>query len=155
MGLSYTIAAGPRQRSHFQVRVPWNSWLHFTVSNSRLTPPGVSGPRIYIPQEQGGPVISPGTGFAFRRLLRLAGLRWRYSNQPSHGPHTQRIFHSCLFSRCQVNTVSTELFPSNSCSTVACLHSCYLAMGLHVTVSFFQAKPICLYGYLTTMPQLY
>jgi hypothetical protein len=35
------------------------------------------GPRIYIPQEHGGPVIHPGTWFPFSRLLRLAGLRWR------------------------------------------------------------------------------
>jgi hypothetical protein len=27
----------------------------------------------------------PGTGFPFCRLLRLAGLRWRYSNPPPHG----------------------------------------------------------------------
>jgi hypothetical protein len=46
--------------------------------------PGEPGPRIYIPQEQGGPVIPPGTGFPFCRLLRLAGLRWRYSNPPPH-----------------------------------------------------------------------
>jgi hypothetical protein len=34
--------------------------------------PGGPGPRIYIPQGQGGPIILPGTGFRFRRLLRLA-----------------------------------------------------------------------------------
>jgi hypothetical protein len=28
----------------------------------RLPQPGGPGPRIYIPQEQGGPVIPPGTG---------------------------------------------------------------------------------------------
>jgi hypothetical protein len=44
--------------------------------------PGGPGPRIYIPQEQRGPVIPPGTGFPCRRLLRLAGLLWRYSNPP-------------------------------------------------------------------------
>jgi hypothetical protein len=50
------------------------------------TPPsGVPGPRIYISHEQGGPVVPPGTGFPFHRLLRLAGLRWRYSNPPPHG----------------------------------------------------------------------
>jgi hypothetical protein len=32
------------------------------------------------------------------------------------------------------NVVSTELFPSNGCCTVACLHSCYLAVGLHATI---------------------
>jgi hypothetical protein len=28
-GLSFTIAAGPRQRSHFRVSVPWDSWPYF------------------------------------------------------------------------------------------------------------------------------
>jgi hypothetical protein len=40
----------------------------------RLPQPGGPGPRIYIPQEQGGPDISLGTGFPFRRLLRLTVL---------------------------------------------------------------------------------
>jgi hypothetical protein len=35
MGLSFTIAAGPRQRSHSRVRVPWFSRPYFTVSDSR------------------------------------------------------------------------------------------------------------------------
>jgi hypothetical protein len=33
----------------------------------RLPQPGGPGPRIYSPQEQGGPVIPPDTGFPFRR----------------------------------------------------------------------------------------
>jgi hypothetical protein len=60
MGLSFTIAAGPRQRSP----------SHFTVSDSRLPQPGGPGPHIYIPQEQGGPVIPPGIGFG--SLLELS-----------------------------------------------------------------------------------
>jgi hypothetical protein len=35
-GLSFTIVAGPCQRSHFRVRVPWDSRPYFTVSDSRL-----------------------------------------------------------------------------------------------------------------------
>jgi hypothetical protein len=35
-GLSFTIAAGPRQRSHSRVRVSWDSGPYFTVSDSRL-----------------------------------------------------------------------------------------------------------------------
>jgi hypothetical protein len=35
----------------------------------RLPQPGEPGPCIYIPQEQGGSVIPPVTGFPFRRLL--------------------------------------------------------------------------------------
>jgi hypothetical protein len=46
-GLSFTSAAGPRQCSHCRVRVPWDSWPYFAVSDSRLP---------------------------LRRLLRLAGL---------------------------------------------------------------------------------
>jgi hypothetical protein len=37
---------------------------------------------INIPQEQSGPVTPPGTGLSFLHLLRLTGLRWRYSNPP-------------------------------------------------------------------------
>jgi hypothetical protein len=48
---------------------------YFIVSNSTLPQPGGRGTRIYIPQEQGGPVIPPGIGFLFRHLLRLAGLQ--------------------------------------------------------------------------------
>jgi hypothetical protein len=57
--LSFTIAAGPRQRSHPHVRVSQDSWPYFTVSDSRLPKPGGPGSHIYIPQEEGSPVISP------------------------------------------------------------------------------------------------
>jgi hypothetical protein len=49
------------------------------LSHLKLPQPGGPDSRIYIPQEQGGPVKPPGTGFPLRRLLRLSGLRWRYS----------------------------------------------------------------------------
>jgi hypothetical protein len=52
MGLSFTIAAGTRQRSHSQVRVPRDSWPDFTVSDSRLSKPAGPGPRIYIPRDR-------------------------------------------------------------------------------------------------------
>jgi hypothetical protein len=59
---------------------------HILLSQfSRLPQPGRPGPRIYIPQERGGPDIPPGTGFPFRCLLRLAELRWRYSIPPPQG----------------------------------------------------------------------
>jgi hypothetical protein len=71
-GLSFTIAAGPRQRSHSRVRVLQDSWSYFTVSDSRLSQPGAPGTYIYIPQEQGGSVIPPGSGFPFYHLLGLS-----------------------------------------------------------------------------------
>jgi hypothetical protein len=89
MGLSFTIAAGPRQRSHSQVRVPRDSWLHLTV---RFESPLTWRARpIYIPQEQGGPVKPQGTGFPSRRLLRLASLRWRYLTPPALGIYPYSI----------------------------------------------------------------
>jgi hypothetical protein len=48
--------------------VPLRSESHLTQDHTlltqflRLPQPVGPGPRIYIPQEQGGPVISPGTG---------------------------------------------------------------------------------------------
>jgi hypothetical protein len=51
---------------------------HTLLSHLRLPQPGGPGSHIYIPQEQGSPVIPVGTGFPLRRLLRLAGLWWRY-----------------------------------------------------------------------------
>jgi hypothetical protein len=44
-GLSFTIAAGPRQGGHSIVRVPRDSWPYFTVSDSRL--PFTSPPTIH------------------------------------------------------------------------------------------------------------
>jgi hypothetical protein len=57
-GLPFAIATGPRQRSHFRVRVPWDSRPYFLLSQIR--------------------------DFPFRRLLRLARSRWRYSTPPPY-----------------------------------------------------------------------
>jgi hypothetical protein len=43
------------------------------------TQPGGQSPCIYVPQWQGWPSC---TGLPCRRLVRLAGLLWRFSNQP-------------------------------------------------------------------------
>jgi hypothetical protein len=74
---------------------------HILLSHLRLPEPGGPGPRIYIPQEQGGPAIPSGTGFPFCRLLRLAGLRWRYSNPPPHGSYSTANYLFLLY----INTV--------------------------------------------------
>jgi hypothetical protein len=52
------------------------------------------------------------------------------------GQHRKRFFHYCVFTRCRGNNVSTELFPRNGCYNVACLHNCYLAIGIHVTILY-------------------
>jgi hypothetical protein len=47
------------------------------------------------------------------------------------------LFHYCVFFPYRGNNVSTDLLPSKGCCAVACLHSCYLATGLHVTILHF------------------
>jgi hypothetical protein len=84
-GLPFTIAAGPRQRSHSRVWVA-AGFVTIFYSLKLETPPiwRVRFPYVY-PPGTGWPIYTPGTGFPFRRLLRLAGLRWTYSNPPPRG----------------------------------------------------------------------
>jgi hypothetical protein len=82
---------------------------HILLSHLRLQKPGGPGPCIYIPQEQGGPVIPPGTGFPFCHLLRLTGLWWRYSNQKLKLYYDQQsVGQSVLVS-------GTHLGPATNC----------------------------------------
>jgi hypothetical protein len=79
MGLSFTIIAGPRQRSHSQIRVPRDSDIFYSLRFE--TPPTWKARSLYL--------YPPGTGwtqalFSLRRLLRLSGQRWRYSTPPPH-----------------------------------------------------------------------
>jgi hypothetical protein len=88
--------------------------------------PGGPGPRIYIPQEQGGPVTPLGTRFPFCCLLRLAGLRWRYSNLLPHGCFEEN--HEIVTNEVEVEvtlrpTVSRPVYlgvrrPSGTCGQI-------------------------------------
>jgi hypothetical protein len=46
---------------------------------------------VFISPGTGWPGYTPDTGFSFRCLLWLAGLRWKYSIPPPHGPKTNVI----------------------------------------------------------------
>jgi hypothetical protein len=98
MDLSFTPAAGPRQRIHSQVRVPQDSWPHFTVSYSSLPKPGgqvhvIISPRNRVaqpyPQALGSLSIafydSQGYGGGIRaRLHTLEGqsaMPWRLNSR--------------------------------------------------------------------------
>jgi hypothetical protein len=73
MGLSFTFVVGPRQHSYSRLGDPRDSWPYFTISDSRRPKPGGPGPRIYIPQEQGGPIMPPGIGSLFFFSYDLQG----------------------------------------------------------------------------------
>jgi hypothetical protein len=53
---------------------------HILLSHLRLSQPGGPGPRIYIPQEQGGPVIPRALGSCFVASYDLQGSGWRWSS---------------------------------------------------------------------------
>jgi hypothetical protein len=78
----------------------------FTVSDLRLPQPRDPGLRIYIPQEQGSPVIPPDTGFPFHCLLRLAGLRYRHLNPPP-----RKVTGLCLYSPDRVSARAQQKTP--------------------------------------------
>jgi hypothetical protein len=88
MGLPFTVAAGPRQRSHSRVRAPGDSWPYFTVSDSRFPQlkdqvPVFISPRNGVaqlyPQELGSlfaaSYVSQGYGGGIPTRLH-AGLTW-------------------------------------------------------------------------------
>jgi hypothetical protein len=85
-GLSFTIAFGPRQRSHFQDHIPCNSWLYFTVSDSRL--PYLSHPttrrvtvEVFEPNFHTGPSHSLFLNLSLT-LTPMARLYWGSSCMP-------------------------------------------------------------------------
>jgi hypothetical protein len=74
--------------------------LTIFYSHLRLPQPAGPDPSIYIPQEQGGPVTPPGTGFHFRRILLLAGLRCRYSSRHHRVYEDARSTTSVVRTKC-------------------------------------------------------
>jgi hypothetical protein len=118
--LLFTIAAGLRQRSHSQVRVPRDSWPDFTVPDPRLSLSVGPGPRIYIPQEQGWPndtlrhwvpfPLPPTTPRAMVEVFEPASTRWCYFlvilfislARTALKTPCPKLLHRCLFPRRRV-----------------------------------------------------
>jgi hypothetical protein len=148
-GLSFTIAGGPRQRSHSRVRVLWDSRPYFTVSDSRLpfsSPPTTRRATVEV--------FDPASTQNSTPLYPLC-------TDPTKNTVSQQFvgFFTAPLSRSGLPIVSTVRFwgnefsdplPSNrrgadyiennfcnTFSTVACAYfgRC-LEMGLHVTVYY-------------------
>jgi hypothetical protein len=86
MGLSFIIAAGPRQRSHSQVWVPRDPRPNFTVSESRLPQPGELDPRIYIPRNMVAPLYTQALDSLFVASYDSQGYGGGIRPRPPHGP---------------------------------------------------------------------
>jgi hypothetical protein len=118
---------------------------HTLLSHLRLPQPGDPGSRIYISPGTGWPGYTPGHWVPFTssltsRLLRLAGLRWRYSNPPpTWRDRSQYIYPSGIgcsspkWSQCQVKSQSHVTTYGQSISMPWCLvHSAL--KGLHLKI---------------------
>jgi hypothetical protein len=114
-GLPFTIAAGPRQRSHSR---------EFTVSDSRL--PNLEGqvPVFIFPRNRGGPVIHPqaldslfvasydsqGYDGGIRPRLHTGSMPYQLRvlplqlrNEPNRDHHLQHFPYYSVFIRCRGN----------------------------------------------------
>jgi hypothetical protein len=139
MGLSFTVAADPRQRSHSQVRVPRDSWPHFTVRfetpptwrarSTYLYPPG-AGWSGYTPVSQRqSHIATDGQSISKSWCRASSGAHdqvfitlWQLRSCLCGAPSVTRG-RACLWS-CpslySLDTDSKENTASNSYSIVAC-----------------------------------
>jgi hypothetical protein len=91
--LSFTVAADPRQRSHSQVRVPWDSQPHFTVSDSRL--PFLSPPMTHRATVE---VFDPASHFNCHLI------------SSRHRPHTQNTLRTLYTQKMCLHYPTTEVY---------------------------------------------
>jgi hypothetical protein len=124
MGLSFVCAAGPCQRSLSWVLIPWDLRPYFTVSDLRLpfsSPPTTC--RVTVE------VFDPATTQVYWQLTYQLSL---------YSPHMDHIENISYIISCSLNAGETcvHSFPSNGSRTVACLHSCYLSIGLHAPLYY-------------------
>jgi hypothetical protein len=112
-GLSFRIAAGPRQRSHFRVRLPWGSWPYITVSDSKRpfsSPPTTRRATVEV------------FDTASKRELSLTLLNWilLYNHFVLAKQKTQPLY-------CWKGVFTAPLQSNGSYSIVACL---FVAAGM-------------------------
>jgi hypothetical protein len=122
MDLYFTIAAGSRQRSHSQVRLPRDSWPHFTAIKFETPPtwkarspylhPLGTGWAGYTPRHW-VPFPSPPT--SSNSLEQLVSF---IIPRPWRKQRFQKFIYCCAWSRCRGNMF---------------VYSRYLATGLHAT----------------------
>jgi hypothetical protein len=137
MGLSFTIAAGLRQRSHSRIRVPWDSRPYFTVSDSRL--PFSSHPttrRITVE------VFYPASTREFALSCRFLSCdnfgRTVWKSPPSRVPVL--LFTSAL---CWISCINSgQRFDSCVCFRETCFKNSLPSNGLfRVATGMYSAKP--------------
>jgi hypothetical protein len=119
-GLSFTIAAGLRQRSYFLVWVPWDWWPYSTLPDSRL--PFSSSRTIRRATVE---IVDPAsTREEFILIWTASYVACRYPRK------------CLLITRIHGNLFLNELVSKNQSlrKRVCCLSTRFLVTGLHVTI---------------------
>jgi hypothetical protein len=134
MGLSFTIAAGPCERIHSQIRLLWDSWPYVTIPDSRL--PFLSPPttqrtvvEVFNPASTWECLLSnSGTSYnssawttpKTHATCQTVSSLVHYQCWAGHGWHRKHSLLCCCVT--QQQTVYTR----------TCLPTRCLAMGIHV-----------------------
>jgi hypothetical protein len=102
-GLSFTIAAGPRQGSHSRDGVPWDLRPYFTVPD-----PGL-------------PFSSPPT--THRATVEVLSVSFYNSWAQTHGKHRQSVVKNVCLLACYQAMEILGLHKNTSCDLVLLLHA--------------------------------
>jgi hypothetical protein len=87
---SFTISPGPRQSSHFRVRVQWDSWPYFTVSYSRFIFSSPPTTRRFTVE-----VFNPTSTWEWLNQLRVVPL-WLW-DEPNRDHNRQHFTLLCAY----------------------------------------------------------
>jgi hypothetical protein len=146
-GLSFTIASGPRQRSHSRIRVPCDSRSYFTVSDSSLpfsSPPTTRRATVEVFDAASTRDSNETLDLSCLQHLGTECIRSTSPNDSSivasRNYRTDRVenispqsLHCCVLRICCLTTgVFEEPFPSNDC--LCWLHSSCLEQIYHNTI---------------------
>jgi hypothetical protein len=138
--LQFSVVAGRRQRSHFQVCAPRDSWPYFIVSILRLPQLGGPGSCIYIPQEQ-SKAVSPS-----RTIIRHLSQQTLYCCDICCLPSWCITIAHCMFTSCVVKGLC---WPPSSCLEQICKqYALFLALealnydALTVSLSYTLWRPL-------------
>jgi hypothetical protein len=95
---------------------------------------------MYIPQDPVGPYINLGTGYPLRCLLRLAGLRWWYSNPPKNEGYGPCIYIYISIRKRKVHfKVKVTLRPPKS--SLPLMQEYHKAVSMGQTSSIIHCRP--------------
>jgi hypothetical protein len=101
-------------------------------------------PVFIYPPEQGGPVIPPGTGFPFIRLVRLAELLWKYSTTHTRSMTASASGCCCMASSCghypETNKASAHHTLFLECRFLYCSSTYIQAFKLIFSITVFGPK---------------